>query len=178
MLTCLDGGDRPRNSVGRDKLEILAYNARHPVQTYRFADVLAHTGVTRSQLIHWTDRGLIAADVANAAGTGHHRVFSFRNLVEIRVAVLLARYRMPIPSLASVMQVVRRQLGLGRRSRGVELLWIPEPRARSGQVWAGSIEEFSHELHRPFFVNHRVGLLLNVRSIVEDIETSTQDVLT
>ena len=44
---------------------------------------MTHTGAPRSQLTHWTNTGLISAGIAEAAGTGHHRVFSLRDLVEI-----------------------------------------------------------------------------------------------
>lgn len=66
--------------------------------------VLRLTGVSRRRLAYWLDQGIVGADVDEARGRGHVRLFSFRNLIEIRVAVWL-RDKL---SLQLIRKVVRR----------------------------------------------------------------------
>src|SRR5262245_5664478 len=53
-------------------------------KTYGFRQVLAHTGVTRSQLQHWTEDGLIQPYTA-ADGQGTRNAYTFHNLIEVAV---------------------------------------------------------------------------------------------
>lgn len=52
---------------------------------YGFRDVLRLTGATRSQLIHWLNRGVIQASVQASPGTGVPNLFSFDDLVCLSV---------------------------------------------------------------------------------------------
>ena len=47
------------------------------------------TGITRRQLDYWMRTDLIAADIASGSGRGSVRLFTFQNLLEIRVAAWL-----------------------------------------------------------------------------------------
>ena len=67
--------------------------------TFGFSELIQRTGVPRTRLIHWTQAGLIKAGVREAQGTGHHRVFSFYNLVEVAVANALANYGIDVATL-------------------------------------------------------------------------------
>jgi uncharacterized protein (DUF433 family) len=51
--------------------------------------VIRLTGISRRRLAYWLDRDIVAADVDEARGRGHVRLWSFRNLVEVRVALWL-----------------------------------------------------------------------------------------
>jgi uncharacterized protein (DUF433 family) len=51
--------------------------------------VLRLTRISRRRLGYWLDHGILAADVDEARGRGHVRLWSFRNLVEVRVALWL-----------------------------------------------------------------------------------------
>src|SRR3989442_13496227 len=47
------------------------------------------TGISRRRLAYWLDHGILAADVDEARGRGRVRLWSFRNLLEVRVALWL-----------------------------------------------------------------------------------------
>ncbi|MBV8161053.1 MAG: DUF433 domain-containing protein [Acidimicrobiia bacterium] len=51
--------------------------------------VMRLTGISRRKLTYWLESGILVADVDAARGRGHVRLFSFRNLVEVRVAIWL-----------------------------------------------------------------------------------------
>jgi DNA-binding transcriptional MerR regulator len=56
-------------------------------RTYSLSEVQAFTGASLSNLQHWTSTGLIVADDKTPRGSGRHRQYSFRNLVEVAIAV-------------------------------------------------------------------------------------------
>jgi DNA-binding transcriptional MerR regulator len=66
--------------------------------------VMRLTGISRRKLTYWLENGILAADVDAARGRGHVRLFSFRNLVEVRVALWL-RDKV---SLQLIRKIVRR----------------------------------------------------------------------
>ena len=61
------------------------------MKNYSFADVCGLTEASRSQFTHWTRQRLIVADLAETTGSGHHRRFSFFNVVQAHIAVRLHR---------------------------------------------------------------------------------------
>lgn len=65
------------------------------LRPYSAKDVIAHADIERGQLTHWTDSGLITASIRNERGSGKHRVFSFRNIIEARLAGELSQYGIP-----------------------------------------------------------------------------------
>jgi len=70
--------------------------------------MLELTGATRAQAIHWKNLGIIRADIQESTGTGVPNLYSFRNLIEIRVAVeLVARFKVVHAPLAVLLQYVR-----------------------------------------------------------------------
>jgi DNA-binding transcriptional MerR regulator len=79
------------------------------MREYSFADVLRLTGVGRSQLVTWTDKGIIIPGITNTTGTGHHRRFSFRNLYEVAVAAQLSAHgRIPLARIKMIVDLVSR----------------------------------------------------------------------
>ena len=66
------------------------------------------TGVSRRRLAYWLDRGVVSADVDVARGRGRVRLWSFTNLVEIRVAVWL-RERVSLQLLGKVVGALHRR---------------------------------------------------------------------
>ena len=56
------------------------------MKTYTFADVMRIVGVSRSHLTHWTKLGVVSAPTTQGKGPGHHRQFSFFNLIEAHIA--------------------------------------------------------------------------------------------
>ncbi|MGH2810974.1 MAG: MerR family transcriptional regulator, partial [Actinomycetota bacterium] len=51
--------------------------------------VLRLTGVTKRRLDYWIQRGLVVPEISRARGRGSVRLFSFENLLEVKVAVWL-----------------------------------------------------------------------------------------
>lgn len=52
---------------------------------YRGPTVCQITGVTYRQLDYWTRTNLVTASIASAAGSGSHRLYSFRDLLMIKM---------------------------------------------------------------------------------------------
>ena len=142
---------------------------------YRFKDVLAHTHATRSQLIYWTSVALITASSGVTPGTGRHRVFRFANLVEVRVAVLLARCGLKVNATAFVLAFVSRQLRRRRHAADMGMVWVPMDATDVNQVWHGSRKEFALALHGAGLLDPRVGILIDLSSVVADLEQATHD---
>lgn len=146
-------------------------------RVYAFGDVLAVTGATRSQLIHWTTTKLITARVRDVQGSGHHRVFSLRDLVDVAVAVALAQYGISVKRMGLIVR------GLGRHWRPTTraadtLLFIAGDPADPSAFWFGSRREFTAELHDPVLLTSCTGVLVDLGQIVAALEQATGDTLT
>ena len=144
---------------------------------YTFGDVLAVTGATRSQLIHWTTTKLITARVRDVQGSGHHRVFSLRDLVDVAVAVALARYGISVKRMGLIVR------GLGRHWRPTTraadtLLFITGDPADPSAFWFGSRREFTAELAARGLLTVFTGVLIDLGQIVAALEQATEDHLT
>lgn len=77
-------------------------------QAFTTEQVLAVTGVTRRKLAYWLEHEVVTADVDRARGRGHVRLFAFRNLLEVRVAVWL-RDEVSLQLLRKIVQRFREQ---------------------------------------------------------------------
>ena len=145
------------------------------MRTYRFREVLTLTGTTRSQLIHWTDVELIAA-YGETTGTGHHRRFSFRNLVELRVAVLLAGYGLPVRTMAFIIGQFRGHLNEAGVLDRDEVVWVPGNLEQISRIWTGSAQDLAAKIGHRFF-GDQAGLLIHVGGILADLAQATGDQL-
>ena len=130
---------------------------------YRFRDVLAQTGATRSQLIYWTQVGLLRADVEETVGTGHPRTFSWRNLVQARIAVLLAQRGLSVSATTFVLRAVKVSKPGGPAP---EVVWIPARATTTHAVWMGSIPEFAAELRRPMAGGGDAGIVIKLQEVI------------
>lgn len=65
------------------------------MRTYSFSDLIAFSGATTNQVKNWVQKKVVPADIAETAGTGNHRGFSFQNLFEARVAERLSFFSKP-----------------------------------------------------------------------------------
>ena len=137
---------------------------------YSFRDVLAHTGATRSQLIHWTNVGLVRAEVDETTGTGHHRAFSFANLAQVRVAVLLTGRGVTVPGLKLVLRVVTQ---LQKRDNVPDIIWIPDSAKTLHAVWSGTTQEFVQELRHPVAGPAEAGMIVKLREVVDMLAVRT-----
>jgi uncharacterized protein (DUF433 family) len=66
------------------------------------------TGISRRRLNYWLDHGIISADIDAAKGRGHVRLWSFDNLLEVRVALWL-RDRVSLQLLTKIVKSLRRR---------------------------------------------------------------------
>jgi DNA-binding transcriptional MerR regulator/predicted RNase H-like HicB family nuclease len=90
--------------------------------------VLALTGVSYRQLDHWARTGLVGSSIREAAGRGSRRVYSFTDLVALRVVAELR-------SAGVSVQTIRRAVSWLQRhtSRPLSALALT---ARGGKVFA------------------------------------------
>ena len=54
-------------------------------QGYTGPEVCKITGITYRQLDHWTTSNLIKASIRNLKGSGFHRVYSFQDIIQIKL---------------------------------------------------------------------------------------------
>jgi DNA-binding transcriptional MerR regulator len=74
---------------------------------YTVKRVLAITGVRYQTLNLWAKTGLIQPSIASASGTGTERIYSFRDLVALKVAVALRSGGVTTKSLRRVIRFLR-----------------------------------------------------------------------
>jgi DNA-binding transcriptional MerR regulator len=72
------------------------------VGRYTQSDLIAMTGATRSQLTYWCKLGVVRAD-SETTGTGHHRLFTNRNVTEARIAVELSRIGLSVRAVSEAL---------------------------------------------------------------------------
>lgn len=96
-------------------------------ESFSFGDVVKWTNATRSNLIWWTNAGIIKADVEDSTGPGHARRFSALNLVEAELAYHINRFKVPVKLLGRATSGVR---DLHEQSAAV---WNSEPGLTSQQ---------------------------------------------
>jgi uncharacterized protein (DUF433 family)/DNA-binding transcriptional MerR regulator len=68
--------------------------------------VIRIAGISKRRLDYWIDKGIVTADIDRAQGRGRVRLFSFANLVEVRVAAWL-RDKMSLQLIGKIVQRLR-----------------------------------------------------------------------
>jgi DNA-binding transcriptional MerR regulator len=74
--------------------------------------VIRLTGVPYSTLNLWANKGLVRPSVAEGLGSGSERVYSFRDLVALKVAFTLRRAGVKTSSLEKVVQFLHNTEGM------------------------------------------------------------------
>lgn len=69
-------------------------------------------GVSQKTLENWVARGLLTPSIASARGRGSSRVYSFRDVIAVRVADKLRNAGIPTSSLRRVVAYLRARKGL------------------------------------------------------------------
>jgi DNA-binding transcriptional MerR regulator len=82
------------------------------IEGYTAKQVTAITGVPYQTLNLWARTGLIKPSIAQASGTGSERVYSFRDLIALRVAMELRRSGVTTKALGKIVQFLRKSSGL------------------------------------------------------------------
>jgi DNA-binding transcriptional MerR regulator len=72
----------------------------------------ALSGVSRKTLENWDQRGFLKPSIKSAQGHGHARVYSFRDLIAIRVADDLRTRGIDVRHLRRVVDYLRKRKGL------------------------------------------------------------------
>ncbi len=73
-------------------------------------EVIAFTGITYRRLDYWVRQGIIKASGRQKVGRGSPRLFVFRDIVEIRVALQLTEKGLRISALRECLKSIRKQL--------------------------------------------------------------------
>ena len=141
-------------------------------QIFGFGDVMTLTGVARSKLTHWVQSGAVAAGIREASGTGHHRVFSFANLVAVAIAAALARNGVTLAGIQRVLAALPAPLPVGPDDL---LLFVMGDPAHAGSQWAGARAEFVAELRHTFLIHEPVGILIDVGRIIQTLTAQIGD---
>ncbi len=74
---------------------------------YSFADVLALTDATKSNLLHWTHTGTITAALQESAGRGHRRRYSPFNVIEVQLAVEVNKFGVSVKTISHALHMFR-----------------------------------------------------------------------
>lgn len=82
------------------------------VDGFSVSQVERLTGVNRKTLHFWDRSGFLSPSVLGAHGTGSRRIYSFRDLVALRVAAQLRDAGISLQSLRKVVAVLREMRGL------------------------------------------------------------------
>jgi DNA-binding transcriptional MerR regulator len=85
---------------------------RTVTEGYTAKQVTAVTGVSYQTLNHWARTGLVKPSIAQAAGTGTERVYSFRDLIALKLAVELRKGGVTTRALRKVIDFLRSINGL------------------------------------------------------------------
>jgi DNA-binding transcriptional MerR regulator/predicted RNase H-like HicB family nuclease len=70
--------------------------------------VLRLTGITYRQLVHWDKTGLVGSSVRAAAGRGSRRVYSFEDLIALRVVARLLDAGISLQAVRRAVQYLKR----------------------------------------------------------------------
>lgn len=79
------------------------------MEGFRTAQVAKLTGVNPKTLHYWATSGFLRSSVADSQGTGTRRLYSFRDLIALRVAVELRKAGVSLQSLRKVVDFLRRE---------------------------------------------------------------------
>ena len=80
-------------------------------QGYRGPQVCKIVGITYRQLDYWTRTELIRASLADAKGSGTQRLYSYKDLVELKVIKSLLDLGVKLPKARAALEYLREELG-------------------------------------------------------------------
>jgi len=91
-------------------------------QGYRAPQVCTVVGITYRQLDYWARTGLLRPSLAEARGSGTQRLYSFGDVVQLRVVKRLLDAGMSLKKIRSAMDILRDQLNSNQPLTDVTLL--------------------------------------------------------
>jgi len=89
---------------------------------YRAPQVCTVVGITYRQLDYWARTGLLQPSLAEARGSGTQRLYSFGDIVQLRVVKRLLDAGMSLKKIRSAMDILRNQLNSDQPLADVTLL--------------------------------------------------------
>ncbi len=84
--------------------------------------VIAVTGVSRMQLDHWAQSGMVRPSVKSSSGKGSRREYSFEDLVQLKVAKTLRAQGIGLPKIRTILKFLRKGFLKKSSSNGLETL--------------------------------------------------------
>jgi DNA-binding transcriptional MerR regulator len=95
--------------------------------------VCSIVGITYRQLDYWARTGLLRPSIADAAGSGSRRRYSYRDLVQLKVIKQLLDAGVSLQSARRAVQCLREHLGADLASASLVLAGSTSVLARSGE---------------------------------------------
>ena len=89
---------------------------------YRAPQVCTVVGITYRQLDYWARTGLLQPSLAEARGSGTQRLYSFGDIVQLRVVKRLLDAGMSLKKIRSAMDILRNRLNSDQPLADVTLL--------------------------------------------------------
>jgi DNA-binding transcriptional MerR regulator len=107
-----ESGDGRRPAVGADGAPaqgelFRASDAAGPGTGYRGPTACAAAGITYRQLDYWARTGLVVPSVRDAAGSGSHRLYSFRDVLVLRVVKKLLDAGVSLQNIRAAIEHLR-----------------------------------------------------------------------
>ena len=85
--------------------------SRPPDEGYRGPQVCKIVNITYRQLDHWTRTELVRPSIAEAKGSGTQRLYSYRDLVELKVIKRMLDADISLQSARKAIEYLRTELG-------------------------------------------------------------------
>ena len=80
-------------------------------QGYTGPEVCKITGITYRQLDHWTTSSLINASIRNLKGSGFHRIYSFQDIIQIKLVNKLREAGVSLQKIRLALKNIQKVLG-------------------------------------------------------------------
>src|SRR5210317_696115 len=80
-------------------------------QGYTGPEVCKITGITYRQLDHWTTSSLIDASIRNIKGSGFHRIYSFQDIIQIKLVNKLREAGVSLQKIRIALKNIQKVLG-------------------------------------------------------------------
>lgn len=91
-------------------------------QGFRAPQVCKVVGITYRQLDYWARTDLLVPSLQTAQGSGSQRLYSFQDIVQLRVVKRLLDAGMSLKKIRTAMEILREQLDSNNPLRDVTLL--------------------------------------------------------
>ena len=93
-----------------------------PAAGYRAPQVCKLVGITYRQLDYWARTGLLAPSLQAASGSGSQRLYSFTDVVQLKVVKRLLDAGMSLKKIRSAVEILREQMDSDQPLADVTLL--------------------------------------------------------